>query len=81
MNPEITPEATETPAPSPAPTPEAGLSMGSLDGQGAGDHDMPFIGYRPYHFSTRQLVRLLVLRGEVLDARQGKGRFADDVRR
>ena len=44
---------------------------GTLDGQGAGDHDVPFtFGWRPwaatpYPFSTRQYARLLVLRSQV----------------
>ena len=44
---------------------------GSLDGSGAGDHDVPFkFGRRPrvsapYPFSTRQYARLLVLRSQV----------------
>jgi hypothetical protein len=81
MNPEITPEATETSAPSPATQPGPELSVGSLDGQGAGDHDQPFIGFRPYHFNTRQLARLLLLRGEALEARLGSGRWAQDLKR
>ena len=52
---------------------------GSLDGIGAGDHDEPFGGFRAYQFSTRQLARLLQLRGEVLDARLGHGRWALDL--
>jgi len=52
---------------------------GSLDGAGAGDHDQIFIGYRAYQFSTRQLARLLQVRGEVLEARLGNGRWASDV--
>jgi hypothetical protein len=53
-------------------------ASGSLDGQGAGDHDQVFIGYRAYQFSTRQLARLLQVRGEVLEARLGHGRWASD---
>jgi hypothetical protein len=52
---------------------------GSKDGQGAGDCDQPYYGFRPYQFSTRQLTRLLLLRGEALEARLGQGRFADDM--
>jgi hypothetical protein len=52
---------------------------GSKDGQGAGDCDQPFYGFRPYQFSTRQLARLLLLRGEALDARLGQGRYAADM--
>lgn len=49
------------------------MSIGSLDGPGAGDHDVPFrFGCRPraiapYPFSTYQYARLLVLRGQVQD--------------
>jgi len=45
----------------------------SLDGRGAADHDRPYrFGRRPcssapYPFSTRQYVRLLVLRGRIQD--------------
>jgi hypothetical protein len=52
---------------------------GSLDGAGAGDHDESFTGFRSYQFSTRQLARLLQLRGELLEARLGHGRWAMDV--
>ncbi len=47
---------------------------GSLDGAGAGDHDMPYqFGQRPrtnfpYPFNTLQYARLLVLRGRIQDA-------------
>jgi hypothetical protein len=47
--------------------------VGSLDGSGAGDCDQPYrFGWRPraavpYPFSTRQYMRLLVLRGRVQD--------------
>ncbi len=43
---------------------------GSHDGEGAGDHDVPFrFGRRPraiapYPFSTRQYARLLMLRSQ-----------------
>ena len=47
----------------------SGRKTGSKDGEGAGDHDQPFAGFRAYQFSTRQLVRLLLLRGEVLEAK------------
>ena len=55
------------------------VASGSLDGRGAGDHDQPFAGFRAYQFSTRQLARLLLRRGEVLDARLGVGRWAQDL--
>ena len=44
-----------------------------------GDHDVPFDRFQPYHFSTRQLARLLVLRGHIQDSRSGQGRYADDL--
>jgi hypothetical protein len=46
---------------------------GSLDGEGAGDHDQPYrFGWRPrasvpFPFNTRQYARLLVLRGRLQD--------------
>jgi hypothetical protein len=57
----------------------SGLAPGSQDGDGAGDHDQVFVGYRAYVFSTRQLARLLQIRGEVLDARLGIGPWVSDV--
>jgi hypothetical protein len=52
---------------------------GSHDGSSAGDHDQPYSGVRAYQFSTRQLARLLQLRGELLEARLGHGRWALDL--
>jgi len=52
-------------------------TVGTRDGLGAGDHDQPYrFGRRPragvpYPFSTRQYVRLLVLRGRVQDGDVG----------
>ena len=43
------------------------------------EHDTPFVRFQPYHFSTRQLARLLVLRGQIQDSRLGHGRYADDL--
>ena len=60
-------------------TPEA--QQGSLDGTGAADNDQAYkFGRRPrvvapYPFSTRQFMRLLVLRGRVQDGLVG----ADDL--
>ena len=57
--------------------------VGTRDGLGAGDHDQPYrFGRRPratipYPFSTRQYVRLLVLRGRVQDGLFG----AEDLAR
>ena len=55
---------------------------GSLDGDGAGDHDQAYrFGWRPrasapYPFNTRQFVRLLVMRSRVHDH---LGRESEDV--
>ena len=55
--------------------PNTRLAQGSLDGQGAADHDQPYrFGFRPrasapYPFNTRQFARLLVLRGRIQDQR------------
>ena len=55
--------------------------VGTRDGAGAGDHDLPYrFGWTPrvsapYPFNTRQYMRLLVLRGRVQDGL----RAADDV--
>jgi hypothetical protein len=57
-------------------------ATGSHDGNGAGDHDVPFsFGWRPrtmapYPFSTRQYARLLVLRSQAEAGLFG----ADDLR-
>jgi len=46
---------------------------GSLDADGAGDHDQPYrFGWRPrasapYPFNTRQFIRLLVMRSHLHD--------------
>ena len=53
--------------------------LGSHDGSSAADHDQPYAGFRSYQFGTRQLVRLLQLRGEILEARLGHGRWAQDL--
>jgi hypothetical protein len=48
-------------------------TLESLDGSGAGDHDTPYVFGRtpralaPFPFSTRQFVRLLILRSRVRD--------------
>ena len=53
------------------------IDVGTRDGSGAGDHDQPYrFGRRPrtsvpYPFSTRQYLRLLVLRGRVQDGLVG----------
>ena len=52
---------------------DSGSAHGSLDGEGAADHDQPYrFGFRPravapYPFNTRQYARLLVLRGRIQD--------------
>jgi hypothetical protein len=35
--------------------------------------------FRPYHFTSRQPIRLLLLRGDALDARMGLGPFAAEL--
>ena len=56
--------------------------FGSQDGQGAGDHDQPYRFGRhpsssvPYPFSTREYLRLLVLRGRFQDGLIGAGDVA-----
>jgi hypothetical protein len=53
------------------PVPTNPSPAGSLDGSGAGDHDVAYKFGRqprasaPYPFSTRQFARLLILRGRV----------------
>jgi hypothetical protein len=44
-----------------------------------GDHDQPHAGYRAYQFSTRERARLLQLRGDLLEARLGRGRWVEDL--
>jgi hypothetical protein len=52
---------------------------GSHDGQGAGDHDMPYTFHRrptavwPFPFSERQFVRLLILRSRIQAGLAGLG--------
>ena len=58
---------------SPLSSTDSGSAHGSLDGDGAADHDQPYrFGFRPravapYPFNTRQYARLLVLRGRIQD--------------
>lgn len=53
----------------------ATANAGSFDGQGSGDHDKPYMFGRlpssaaPFPFSTREFVRLLIVRGRVQAAR------------
>src|SRR4051812_43936519 len=57
------------------PPANAGPDHGSLDGQGAADHDQPYrFGFRPrasapYPCNTRHYARLHVLRGRIQDQR------------
>jgi hypothetical protein len=60
-------------------TPHDASIRGSQDGLGASDNDQPFFGFRTYQFSTRQLARLLQMRGQLLDARLGQGAWAQDL--
>jgi hypothetical protein len=55
-----------------APPPEV---FDSKDGESAGDNDLPFAGFQASHFSTRQMVRLLFLRSNLLDAHLGQSPF------
>ena len=68
----------DTPPATPAET-SIQVQHGTLDGHGAGDHDQPFTGFRHYHFSTRQMLRLLLLRGDIQDSRVGPGRYSADL--
>jgi hypothetical protein len=63
----------------PSGSASASTSRGSRDGQGAGDHGCPFTGFRRSSFTTRQLMRLLLLRSDALNARLGYGRWVVDV--
>ena len=54
-------------------------SVGTHDGKGAGDHDCPFTGFRRSSFTTREFVRLLLLRSDALDAHMGRGRWLMDL--
>jgi hypothetical protein len=44
-----------------------------------GDHDQPFDGFRPTHFTIQQRARLLILRGRVQDAKLGTDALCDDL--
>ena len=56
--------------------PNGPITSGSLDGVGAGDHDIPYRFGRgpsasaPFPFTTREFARLLVLRGRLRDERR-----------
>jgi hypothetical protein len=58
---------------SPLSSAKARPTLGSLDGDGAADHDQPYRfgscprASAPYPFNTRQYARLLVLRGRIQD--------------
>jgi hypothetical protein len=45
-----------------------------------GDHDQPFEGFQPTHFTLLQLARLLILRGRVQEAKLGADALSDDLR-
>ncbi|HLZ22645.1 MAG TPA: hypothetical protein VKQ30_11040 [Ktedonobacterales bacterium] len=66
------------PSPAPGRISPAAL-VGSKDSAGARDHDQPFAGFRAYQFSTRQLARLLMLRGQVLEAKLCRSLLAADL--
>ena len=44
-----------------------------------GDHDQPFDGFQPTHFTLQQRARLLILRGRVQEAKLGSDALSDDV--
>jgi hypothetical protein len=60
-----------------APTIQNADSCGTRDGNGAGDHDAPYqFGRRPsvtapFPFTTRQYVRLMILRSRIQDGALG----------
>ena len=45
-----------------------------------GDHDQPFDGFLPTHFTIQQRARLLILRGRVQEAKLGSDSLSDDLR-
>ncbi len=58
---------------------EAAPPTGSLDGNGAGDHDTPYVFRRrptavwPFPFTERQYARLLILRSRIQAGLAGVG--------
>jgi hypothetical protein len=63
--------------------PTTPIGIGSLDGTGSADHDLPYrFGWRPnaqspFPFSTRQFARLLVLRSRIDESFVASGDLAD----
>jgi hypothetical protein len=53
----------------------------SRDGTGCGDHDQPYVfgGYPWALMNIHVHASLLVMRGHILDARRGVGRYVGDV--
>jgi len=55
----------------PQPQMSTATTLGTLDGDGAGDHDLPYSFGRhptvqqPFPFSTREFARLLIVRSRV----------------
>ena len=45
-----------------------------------GDHDQPFDGFQPTHFTIQQRARLLILRGRVQEAKLGHDPLSEDLR-
>ena len=45
-----------------------------------GDHDQPFEGFQPTHFTLQQRARLLILRGRVQEAKLGNDPLSEDLR-
>jgi len=44
-----------------------------------GDHDQPFDGFLPTHFTIQQRARLLILRGRVQEAKLGHDPLSEDL--
>ena len=45
-----------------------------------GDHDQPFDGFRPTHFTIQQRARLLILRGRIQEAKLGNDPLSEDLK-
>lgn len=52
---------------------------GTKDGIGWGDNDRPYTGFCPSYFNQWEYMRLLLLRGQIQDARWLRGRYLDDL--
>ena len=45
-----------------------------------GDHDQPFEGFQPTHFTIQERARLLILRGRVQEGKLGNDPYSEDLR-